>query len=312
MARLIRVKNNKGAADTWVGQTILPSEYFTLEESQYERWGQDDKVFADIAVNSLLVNNGADNIDDILNPLEGWKWLKGDNAPPQSVDGDWSILAKDHSEVTGNMGINWSIERELEAGEGYCEKLIVPDGCKATLNSLAGGSDGGAFTAHVCWMVEIAPDEYMRYNPWIRPAEIVNAHVDGAHSAGATVLSIKDITQLNTTKEIENLVVDYYYQFYDGSSNFFGKIASVDTASNQITLMEAIPEDLADNATLTLTDRSVGRIESDHGGLMMTWGSSPSAFEGNGKNFFMLRMVNEDPSNVAVITATINGWHGPA
>lgn len=306
LTRTIRFKNTTENPATWVSHTIDSGDYYEIP-TQYELldWQSDVDVFTSVANGDLAVGDSTTWFTDVV---YAWNtWVMGDRTPPQSADGDWNILAKDHSSVTGNLGINWTIEGELEAGESYMEKLIVPDGYSATLKILFGSSDRGSFSAHTCWFVEISPGEYMRYNPWIRKEEIINAYVEGAHTTGATVIDIK-----NTANELNGLHLDHYYQFNTGTSDFFRKVIAIDTIAEQITLNSGIPMDLADDNTLTLTDRPIGRTGSQQGGgSSLTWGSSPNSFDGNGKNFFVLRMVNEDLSYVSVITASLNGWYGP-
>jgi hypothetical protein len=80
MARIIRVKNNTGAEATWNGQTISAGEYHDIEEINTKNWVNDTLVFADVGNGSLVVNRGADDVDDILDPIIAWDWISG-NAP---------------------------------------------------------------------------------------------------------------------------------------------------------------------------------------------------------------------------------------
>ena len=85
MTRIVRVKNNKGSDDTWVGQLIADGTYYDLLETDITFWSNDDKVFADVTNGNLIVNRGSDTVDDILNSLAGWNWLVGN--PETDVDG---------------------------------------------------------------------------------------------------------------------------------------------------------------------------------------------------------------------------------
>lgn len=86
MARVLRVKNNSGASDTWVGQTIANGVYYDLEEIEFVKWRDSNKVFTDVGNGNLIVNKGADTTDDISNVVEGWNWLSG-NLGNYSSDG---------------------------------------------------------------------------------------------------------------------------------------------------------------------------------------------------------------------------------
>lgn len=305
MARLIRVKNTN-ATDSWEGQVIAPGEYYTLEESEYERWAKSSKVYGSVSNGTLIVNNGADNIDDFVNPISGWKWLAGDTTPPQSADGDWHIVNENFAHISGNKGINWVIEKDMENEEGYSEILVLPAGRHATLNMMRGGSDQVPSTVKLEWFVELEVDVFMRYNPWIRADEVIAARVNGAHTSGDTVITLQ-----NTDNEIAKIRKYHYHQFYDAatSNTFFAKIIDKDLGANTITLSSGIPIDLAHNSSLALTDRAIGRIGNQIASDSLVWVSPPNEFYGNGKNYFKLTVTNEDNMRVGLITANLNGWH---
>ena len=74
MARIIKIKNTKETSDVWVGQTIAPSEYFTISASALSDWQENAKVFTDVASGDLVINNGD---MDFTKGVEGWDWLHG-------------------------------------------------------------------------------------------------------------------------------------------------------------------------------------------------------------------------------------------
>jgi hypothetical protein len=87
MARIIKIKNT-GIDGTWVGQEMLSGVYYNIDNIEIDIWTTDDDVFADIASGTLIVNSGADIIDDISNPIQGWDWMSGSNEFPTSdIDG---------------------------------------------------------------------------------------------------------------------------------------------------------------------------------------------------------------------------------
>ena len=88
MSRIVKVKNTKAVSDVWVGQTINPSEYFTIADSQLTSWRENTKVYTDVASGDLVVNDGS---IDFTNKVDGWNWLLGnhydiDFATPKDSD----------------------------------------------------------------------------------------------------------------------------------------------------------------------------------------------------------------------------------
>lgn len=85
VSRIVRIKNNTLSGGTWVGSSIMAGNYFDVAEEDITKWAADPDVFSDVASGNLIVNKGADNVDDIINPLEGWKWLIGDILPTSDL-----------------------------------------------------------------------------------------------------------------------------------------------------------------------------------------------------------------------------------
>jgi hypothetical protein len=303
MARLIRVKNTN-STDSWEGQTIAPGEYYTLDETEHKRWGDSQKVNGSVANGTLIVNNGADTVDDFSDPIAGWKWLTGDTMPPQSSDGDWHVVNENFAHVSGNYGINWTVECELENDESYQEKLILPAGRHATLNILRGGSDRVPSSILLEWYEELTVDVYMRVNPWVRADEQIAGVINGAHATNDTVITI-----YNTNNDIDWIMADHYYCFAHTSGGFHAKVISVDIPNSQFTLEAGIPVGLNNGDKIALTDRPIGRIGSQIASDSLAWTSPPNGFIGNDKNYFLLTMTNDDDEDVGLINATLNGWH---
>lgn len=307
MARIVRVKNTKGSDDVWVGQFIAYLAYYDLEEDDFKKWSEDSKVISDIGSGFLTVNKGADTTDDFLVPAEGLAWLQGNTQPQRTKDGDWHFVNENFAHVTGNSGINWIIEKELEDEESYFEMFVLPAGRHATINMLKGGSDQVPSSITLEWFEETTVDEYMRINPWIRANEIIAAKLSGAHTTGDTVITVG-----NTNDEVESIRQGHYYCFHTGTeTSFYAKIIAKDTVAGTVTLSAGIPVDLASGTPLGLTDRVIGRVGNQIATDALVWISPPNGFLGNGKNYFKLTVTNEDKMKVGAVTAVVNGWHTP-
>ena len=85
--RIVRVKNT-GADGTWAGQTILAGEYYDLQLEDLDTWPKHALAFTDVGNGRLVVNKGADTVDDIADVVSGWEWLVNGSAFPVSeIDG---------------------------------------------------------------------------------------------------------------------------------------------------------------------------------------------------------------------------------
>jgi len=81
MSRIVKIKNTLLTGLTVDGISIAAGTYYTLTGANVAGWVDDSAVFGYIGDGSLLVNKGADVTDDIIDPIEGWKWLIGDTLP---------------------------------------------------------------------------------------------------------------------------------------------------------------------------------------------------------------------------------------
>lgn len=308
MSRVVRVKNVTGGQDTWAGRPINDGAYYTIPDDDLTQW-RTLKIFQDVAAMRLIVNNGSDVVDDFTDALKAWNWLYGNLNPPTSADGDWHILNENFAHVAGNQGINWGIERELENEEEYAEKFVLPVGRHATINTLRGGSDRVPSSIVLEWYEELTVGTYMRVNPWVRADELIAATVNGAHSLGATTITLH-----NTDNEVSNILADHYYCFDNtasGGSKFHIKVLTINPLSDQITVEGGLPENISDGTCIAQTDRAIGRIGNQVASDALDWDSPPNMFYGNGKNYFLLTIKNEHIEDVGVVSATVNGWHTP-
>lgn len=82
MNKIIQIKNT-GVGNTWCGQYINTDEYYLIPTANITKWNADDIVFSDINAGTLVVNNGATDLDKI----NGWKWLNITDLPISDLDG---------------------------------------------------------------------------------------------------------------------------------------------------------------------------------------------------------------------------------
>ena len=85
-----RIKNNDTADRTWVGQTLTPGEYYTIQSGEENSWMANDQLLLDIASNLAVVNDST--LD--LSPSAGINWLKGTNTQTVQIqDGSRSTYS---------------------------------------------------------------------------------------------------------------------------------------------------------------------------------------------------------------------------
>jgi hypothetical protein len=110
MAKIIKVKNNKGTDDTWVGQGITAGAEVTVDPTLWVTWSSDSKVLTDAATGDLGVSDGTTYFTTGSARID---WLKGNPAPALSAAGNPIVEyfastgapgAKAISLVTPNLG----------------------------------------------------------------------------------------------------------------------------------------------------------------------------------------------------------------
>ena len=227
--------------------------------------------------------------------------------PPSTADGDWHVVNENFAHVTGNQGINWVVEKYLEAGISYSEKFRLEEGRHATINSLSVGAASVPAKVSLDWYVETSEGSgvFMRHNPWTRCKSSYCDLIAEDHLVGDTVLNVQNVDDY-----LESMETDSYYEFENIDGTFFyDKITAVSVENKQVTIANAAPIALLANAMLTSKDRPIGRIGTQYTYSKINWESPPNGFIGNGKNYFLLTIQNTHTDESALISSATNGWH---
>lgn len=305
MNRTIKIKNLQSIDDVYNGQLISASGYHTIQ-CEFERmsFANDEKINEHLwsSPAKILINDGT---NDLTDKATGERWLKGNLEPPRSADGDWHFVNENFAHVTGNKGINWTIDKYLEPQTTYCERIMIPDDRHVTLNSLGVGSSEIPSSAVLEWYVDRGDGNMMRYNPWIRCTEAYFLKVAGDHEIGDTVFSIDNSELILNTLELN---LNYEFENEDGTY-FYLKIVNKDIENSTVTIESAAPIAILDNAMITLKDRPIGRIGTQQAYSNISWISPPNGFIGNGTNYFRLVISNDHDTDSGLVSSFINGWH---
>lgn len=69
-----RLKNVKAEADSWLGVTIQPGEYYEITSiDEFIKWSRDEKVLSDLAAGNIITNDGT---RDFTNPAVAKRLLE--------------------------------------------------------------------------------------------------------------------------------------------------------------------------------------------------------------------------------------------
>lgn len=270
-------------------------------------------VFKDLlsAGEITLLNTVVTNHTGVSLPDNEAKLVTLSNIPPKSADGDWHVVHENFAHVTGNAGINWTLDKFIESGESYSEKLFIPNGRSVTLDQLHGGSPDGPTTITLDWYEYCThADTYIRKNPWIRSEEIRNLQVIESYTTGATAISVSSYSSA-----LDDLITGWYCFFdYENNNHFIKRVYSIDSENGLINVSggsnaDGIPSGISSNTFVTLIERHIGVISSQIGSQFLHWDSPPNGFNGDGLSYFMLTLKNEHDTDGCFISAALNGWH---
>jgi len=306
--RIIRIKNAGTIGGTWNGVTIPMGIYYDIPFTDSMHWSEDATVVADISNGTLVVNKGADLVDDIINIVEALNWLSSELNPSRTVDGDLTIVQENNAHVTGNKVINWTLEEYLNASNTFSEIFIIPNGRTATINFLQGGS----YTVPTYISLEyfqMINGTMQRINPDIRPDEVPTFSIATNHLIGDTVLTIN-----NTNNEIDLIDItptSNLYCFDDAGNIFYANITAIDIVAGTIILSSPLTVNVSAGTLSTNVSRVIGQKGTQISSSELSW-VSPPRFYGDGVSYLKVTIENKDVVNDGLVTASLNGWHTPS
>jgi hypothetical protein len=71
-----KIKNNDSAAHTWLGQTVQPGAYYTLQTLEETLWANDSTLLTAVAAGIAIVNDGASDFSDVNKAINYLKDIK--------------------------------------------------------------------------------------------------------------------------------------------------------------------------------------------------------------------------------------------
>lgn len=80
--RVIKIKNNTGSPQTWVGKAIGSGEYYQIQSNELDNWQSDQELLTAILSGTAIVSDG--NVD-FSDQVKGLNWLKDLNESPVKI-----------------------------------------------------------------------------------------------------------------------------------------------------------------------------------------------------------------------------------
>lgn len=265
---IYRVKNSTVSAITVVGQYISSLSYYDINITELDTWRTSQEVFTFVANGTLIVNKGQDNIDDILNPIEGWNYLSGEIKPPTDTIGRWKILLDSPTEEPNKMSFVWTVDVNLNSFSSYQEVLFPPsDGKSIYLEQVIAASPEIPYKI----TLYIFDQNYnIMINPLLDTKNIWQFKVDNntTVSAGATTLTVSAAIGF----DLNNVIVSGNYLFYSDyilsqlsaeSTGYINKIINIDVSSKQITLETPTTINIDPDSKVTYAERPLLVLAGD-------------------------------------------------
>jgi hypothetical protein len=315
VARVVKIKNT-GATGDWQGQTIDSGAYYTIDDAEIEFWRRNEEVFEDVGNGRLVVNDGT---SDFTNTTQGWEWVLGEfgkvvtagidaqgnvvesTAAPVTNDGETHTIQSNMANVTGNKLVNWTMTYTLGADTSIDERFVVPNGETASIEFIQGYSSAVPFSVELNWYRGTGN----RINPAINPKDYAIQAVNGAHSGGDTVITLKPGGHGFAFNALE---INKRYAFLTSSgTTFIREVTAKNVPSKTVTLGLGIPSDLSNGDDFALVDRPIARLGGDAANALMDFEVAPS-FRGDGTRYLELVIKNESLTDSGDVFAVVNGW----
>ncbi len=222
-------------------------------------------------------------------------------ASPTTNDGEMHTIQSNMANITGNKLVNWSMTYTLGAATSIDERFVVPAGQTASIEFIQGYSSAVPFSVELNWY----RGEGNRINPAIDPKDYPIQSVDGAHSGGDTVITLKAGGHGFAFNAIE---ANKRYAFLTASgTTFIRNVLSRHIPSKTVTLETGIPSDLSNGDKFTLVDRPIARLGGNASNALMDFEVAPS-FRGDGTRYLELVIKNESLTDSGDVFAIVNGW----
>lgn len=307
---IYRIKNNTSNNIDIFGITISAQTYYDIPQTEIELWKNDYRVFQLVANGSLIVNNGSDDIDDIINPVEGWRYLEGDIKPPVDTKGRWKIIIDDPSDENHKKSFMLTSSVFLDADSEYHENIkLKPD---ETL-----------YIYNICSMSPSIPFktsiEYWEENNGYLHRSAGNMLYDGMAtfvvdaSADANTNTIV-LSALNYNDFNHIIVSGIYYIFGNRVNSVNGKyyavkIVNVNAATHEVTIEKPLSFDLHPDDLLVFGERPLLNLSNDRDISILSFSYHPLKLKTEAtSSFIKIRIENVSNQYAGEVSFTMCGY----
>lgn len=141
---IVKIKNADSVERTWVGQTIAPGAYYTVQSVELLAWQSNDDLLTAIGAGTAVVNDGDSDIAGVNNQIN---FLKGN--PPLGKSG---VPLVESGHITGLPGTKAVsiVTPNLGNRTTWYQKSF-----KVTTETLADSGDGLTFSSANPWWINI-------------------------------------------------------------------------------------------------------------------------------------------------------------
>lgn len=112
----IYIKNASQSNKIWVGMTVLPNEYYNIDDSEVTKWSNDSQVLSDIGSGVAIIAKTNDGTQDITDVATAINYLKGFNF---EIDEDGRQIVRPAATIKGWSYQAYFFEIETASGEYY-------------------------------------------------------------------------------------------------------------------------------------------------------------------------------------------------
>lgn len=306
--RIIRIKNATSENGTFFGQIISANAYFDLNETEARSWAESEEIFNFISNGDLLVNDG---VEDLTNPVKGFKWLEGNIAPPKSSDGQWQVELVPSSNMTGNRLVQWSFYRFANVDANINEYFVIPNGKTLYINHIRCESPNLVLFGELYYQKKHPISggySFSTLSPFLSPNSSYQLQVRST----VTAMTTREIPVSATFGyQLSALTLEKLYAVVnpgetDASAKYF-TILSANPATRMVYTSSLPWFTVEEGAKLALAELPITTLGGNSNSFYVKF-DSPLKFVGDGDSYLRLNIQNLHSTEAGYIAASLNGW----
>jgi hypothetical protein len=313
---IYRVKNTGVSGITVVGQYISAMKYHEIQSIELNRWANDPEVMNLISNGILVVNKGQDDVDDITNPVEGWKYLQGDIKPPTDTLGRWTIVIGNPSEDPAKRPFLLTASVFLDSFSEYRENIFFDDEEEKSIyiEQIIATSPEVNYRVSLEKIRTLSSGKEIVFNDFMNMKNTWQMKVDENFvSANRTSFVVSAARGL----KFEYFPSSAYYIFegdtigrqLSGKTIYVEKIIDIDSSSKIVTLENPLTVNLDREVKIIFAERPIVTLTGDKNTSVV---KTDYPFKVNSRNiensYLSLKIENLDDQQAGLISVTVYGY----